>query len=92
MSDKDFDLMLKYLEPICKKLILIEAPILRSTKANDLNICAINIGFKNIIVANSIKDAISHISSSSTPTVICGSFFIMEEVVRCLKLESLFTN
>jgi folylpolyglutamate synthase/dihydropteroate synthase len=90
MHDKDYMLMLKYLFPICNKLTLVEAPIKKTAKVNQICSTAQKVGFKNIIISKNIPNAISQIQKEAT--IICGSFYIMEEVINNLKFNNLFNN
>ena len=95
MKDKDYNLMLQYMLPICKILNIVEISMERSTNKEILQSQAKQIGYKNIEVSQSISSAISKIRllntpTIKTPTIICGSFYIMEEVVNNLRTHNLF--
>jgi folylpolyglutamate synthase/dihydropteroate synthase len=90
MKDKNHQQMLKFLKQICDTLTVIDVSITRSAQKDEISLNAKRIGFNKIYVAKSVQDAIMKIRYSNIPTIVCGSFFIMEEVVNSLKKYKLY--
>jgi len=90
MKDKNYQLMLRFLKQICDTLIIIDVSITRATQKEEISLNAKRIGFNKIYVAKSVQDAILKIRYSNIPTIVCGSFFIMDEVVNSLKMYKLY--
>jgi len=84
MGDKDIAKMLEFIKPICKNLIITVPHIERSASMELIKEIAESLDFTDIVCEESISSAVQKIQSH---TVICGSFYVIEEAVRALKLE-----
>jgi dihydrofolate synthase/folylpolyglutamate synthase len=83
MHDKDIKTMLEYIYPFCNKLSIVSPNIRRAAKVDEIEKIAKSIGFSDVVMSNDINIPVKSINE---PTVICGSFYVIEEVVSALRL------
>ena len=89
MSDKNIKQMLHYISHICNKLFIVRPQTERAAIPSDIEKKALEIGFNNIEISD-ISTACQTIKQQNVPYLICGSFFIMEEVIEALQLKGHF--
>jgi dihydrofolate synthase/folylpolyglutamate synthase len=89
MKDKDIKQMLKHILLICNKLIIVQPQIERAATTKDIQKIALKLGFNNIEISD-ITTACQSAKLQKEHYVICGSFFIMKEVVEAFKLKDVF--
>jgi len=85
MADKDIAGMLREIKEICNELICCSPKIERAAKTLVINEIALNLGFSYIKQCDTVKDAVEYAIKSDKPTIIAGSFYLIEEAMNCLK-------
>ena len=90
MKDKDIKQMLKELLPICEKLIIMPLKVERAANSDTIHKIALELGFNDIIIEDNIYSVCKKIKSSNEIYAICGTFFIIEEVIKAFQLEGNF--
>ena len=83
MLDKDIFEMLKFIKPICNKLIITVPKVERAATVEQIKNIANELDFAEIICAESVASAVENITED---TVICGSFYVIEEAVQSLNI------
>jgi dihydrofolate synthase/folylpolyglutamate synthase len=86
MKDKDITRMLEFIRPICRKLIIVSPQIERAASVDMINEIATSLAFEKIVCEKSISSAVKKIKKDSH-TIICGSFYVIEETVRALRIK-----
>jgi dihydrofolate synthase/folylpolyglutamate synthase len=81
MGDKDIAKMLEFIKPICRKLIITAPQIERAASMDLIKEIAVSLDFTDIVCEESVSDAVHKIQEH---TVICGSFYVIEEAVRAM--------
>ncbi|MDR0927516.1 MAG: bifunctional folylpolyglutamate synthase/dihydrofolate synthase [Ignavibacteria bacterium] len=88
MKDKDIATMLSYIYPICNKLIPVSPNIERAATIDEIIAFAKNIGFTDIDISNnSVYEAAIKLKDTKQPTIICGTFFMMEDVANAFNIN-----
>ena len=93
MRDKDIEQMLKFIKPICKKFMIVVPDIERAADAALISGIAKSLDFDDIVSEASVASALKTIKAhnetkdSNAHTVICGSFYVIEQAVRALGIE-----
>lgn len=93
MKDKDIEGMLEKMKPLCNKLYLVKPEVDRAADTNDIKQIAEKLGYDNVIESELIEDAIYSVitekiesdSNENTPTLICGSFYVVSEALSEIK-------
>jgi len=88
LSDKDSLPMVKTLAPYVRKWFIADLAIPRSTSLSQLTSLLLTAGVKqdNIIVSDSIDDAVGKVSTVfSAPVLVWGSFFTVSQTLTSLK-------
>ncbi len=84
MKDKDSKSMLESIKPICNNLILVQPAIGRAEQTEILAEVANEMGFESIINAKVAEMAAEVVKKNANPTLICGSFYIANEMFEAL--------
>ena len=87
MKDKNIKDMLQLILPICKKLTIVQPKMERAATTKDIQKIAKELGFNDIEISD-IATACKNAKSHTEPCVICGTFYIIKEVVEAFQLES----
>jgi len=87
MADKDIAGMLCEIKRICNELICCSPTIERAAKVQLLKEVAKEINFANLKFYETVKEAVNYALNLNMPTVIAGSFYLIEEAIHYLKDE-----
>ncbi len=87
MADKDIAGMLAEIKQICNKLICCSPNIERAAKVQLLEEIANSLDFTKIKLYYNVNDAVDYALNLNMPTVIAGSFYLIEETINYLKYE-----
>ncbi|NGX46006.1 MAG: Folylpolyglutamate synthase [Chlamydiae bacterium] len=81
-GDKDAEGCLRAIAPVVEKIIAVPTHSTRSLAPEKLAAIAVGLGFQ-VEIAKSIKG----VKTTTNKTVICGSFYLMEEAIMVLNLN-----
>ncbi len=87
MADKDISGMLSEIKKICNVLICCTPNIERAAKSQLLEEIANSLNFSKLKLYETVKDAVNYALNLNMPTVIAGSFYLIEETIHYLKDE-----
>ena len=88
MSDKDIPQMLSNLFEICNKLIIISPEnVERAATVEEIAKMAKDLKFENVVKFQSIKSAMDYVKESKEQSVICGSFYVVEQAAQALGIN-----
>ncbi len=85
MHDKKIDEMLKIIATRCNNLIVVQPDIQRAETAETIATIAAEVGIEKIHTAKTPSNAVELIKKFNEPTIICGSFYVAEELALALK-------
>ena len=89
MKDKNISKMLSNLMEVCNELIVVSPNIERAATIEEIAETAKILGFKNILKFKSIKEAMNYVKKSNEQTIICGSFYVVEQAAQALGINKI---
>ncbi len=90
MNDKDVSKMLKAIKPLCRQLIITKPPNERSLEPAAISSEAGLLGFNNIILSEHSQEAADLLFRQNTPSLVCGSFFLLGSIDFTLLMNNYF--